>query len=168
MTPRPDLFNLSKPEPDQTMTPPRETPREALEHCVCNEQVTCMKHEREQILERMAAGVPREGDRQALHLLDCYRADFEKSEALNKREVDGLAAYRSRLVEQGRALGLQQAWQPIETAPKDGTPVLVYDDGAICLAAFDAISGFWIDVTAMEPAPTLWQPLPAPPVGAKR
>ncbi|WP_367079153.1 DUF551 domain-containing protein [Luteitalea sp.] len=67
-------------------------------------------------------------------------------------------------------------WQPIETAPKDGTPVLVYfpeigvwevrwstdvfDDGFWCVSDNkfeDRPLRGWIE------NPTHWMPLPAPP-----
>ena len=58
------------------------------------------------------------------------------------------------------------AWQDIETAPKDGEIVLIYDEGYIGKASFDSTG--WIDHEAdghlIEPPPTHWMPLPAPPV----
>ena len=56
-------------------------------------------------------------------------------------------------------------WQPIATAPKDGTEALVYDAGAIVIALWsteDGQSGWW-DNGIMNPSPTHWMPLPAPP-----
>ena len=56
-------------------------------------------------------------------------------------------------------------WQPIETAPKDGTPILVFDEGAICIATF--ADDYWWDNGAMTIPPTHWMPLPDPPVAAR-
>jgi hypothetical protein len=59
-------------------------------------------------------------------------------------------------------------WQPIETAPKDGTLILgvKFDtDGQPWLAAFEwIIAGIW-DAYQWEVdwEPTHWMPLPAPP-----
>ncbi len=60
-------------------------------------------------------------------------------------------------------------WQPIETAPKDGTAMLVHDEGAVFIAVFDEDEGAWMDIAGapgyqrVEPAPTHWMPLPDPP-----
>lgn len=69
------------------------------------------------------------------------------------------------------------AWQPIETAPKDGTPILVYSreasDPQIVLASWREYQGSpddggwydWWDNNAPEIDATVthWQPLPEPP-----
>ena len=57
-------------------------------------------------------------------------------------------------------------WQPIETAPRDGTDILVgYTTGEICILHFDAATFAWWDhLGAYEfPDPTHWMPLPPPP-----
>lgn len=68
--------------------------------------------------------------------------------------------------------GAVPQWQPIETAPKDGTPVLAWDEGAVCIVTWvsgDSIDpDGWYDVRRLDPAPTHWQPLPAPPLGVPR
>jgi hypothetical protein len=81
-------------------------------------------------------------------------------------------------------------WQPIETAPKDGTPILLWADDARIEAysdhpkwgrvAFDykptppcPFVGFWsrknywqlAHYTAFDYVPTHWMPLPEPPNG---
>lgn len=60
-------------------------------------------------------------------------------------------------------------WQPIETAPKDGTPVLLFDCGAYWLVEWNKRTGRWegLDssfVASPEPG-AHWMPLPAAPEG---
>jgi hypothetical protein len=71
---------------------------------------------------------------------------------------------------------IEQDWQPIATAPRDGTKVLVYArvlhpekwriylDPIICAASYHPDAG-WC-VCEVRDA-THWRPLPAPPVAAK-
>jgi hypothetical protein len=57
-------------------------------------------------------------------------------------------------------------WKPIETAPKDGSDVLIWcDTGKICIAHFDyATFAWWNDLSTREcPDPTHWMSLPDPP-----
>jgi hypothetical protein len=58
-------------------------------------------------------------------------------------------------------------WQPIETAPKDGTHVIIFDpsDSRPREAVFDTCYGQWVDPIEAydEYSPTHWMPLPAPP-----
>lgn len=64
------------------------------------------------------------------------------------------------------------AWQPIETAPKDGTRILIFvpddDDGDCFKVAYYGghpkqrgwlARGFW----GADDVPSHWQPLPLPP-----
>lgn len=71
-------------------------------------------------------------------------------------------------------------WQPIGTAPKDGTPVLIWDSGRLHEARWepmrwnredDDMTGAWairwaeIDSYGVTPdEPTHWMPLPDPPL----
>ena len=57
-------------------------------------------------------------------------------------------------------------WKPIETAPKDGTHILVYapDIDRVLIAAFQANLGKGTWVGWRETLlPTHWMPLPTPP-----
>ena len=63
-------------------------------------------------------------------------------------------------------------WRPINTAPEDGSEVLIFVDGHVVVAAH--IDGRWRPVIAGQPVdgapadrlnglPTHWRPLPPPP-----
>lgn len=57
-------------------------------------------------------------------------------------------------------------WMPIETAPRDGTPVLVWDGTAMSVAYYSLIVKQWIDQNPTgwpEYGLKLWHPLPDPP-----
>ena len=56
-------------------------------------------------------------------------------------------------------------WLPIETAPKDGTDVLVYSLGRVVSAYFSKSQDEWLEVIHNYSfyAPTHWMPLPEPP-----
>ncbi len=57
-------------------------------------------------------------------------------------------------------------WKPIETAPQDGTRILVYapDIDLVLIATFQVISGKGTWVGWRETlVPTHWMPLPNPP-----
>lgn len=65
------------------------------------------------------------------------------------------------------------AWQPIETAPRDGTKILVYIQSAsldwrIVARAFDEHDGWYSDPGKHHVRPTHWMPLPDPPSAALR
>lgn len=62
----------------------------------------------------------------------------------------------------------QSPWMDIETAPKDGTRVLLYQDGRGAFEGwfhndYQYAEHFWKDDQDSEPEPSHWQPLPAPP-----
>jgi hypothetical protein len=65
----------------------------------------------------------------------------------------------------------QAAWQPIETAPRSGTRVLLFQRprGAFegwWKSDFAGSEAYWTDDQDSEPAPTHWQPLLPPPASA--
>ena len=60
-------------------------------------------------------------------------------------------------------------WQPLETAPKDGTEILVYTKcGSFYVVSYDDVfSAPWRvrnDEGISEAAPTHWMPLPDAPI----
>lgn len=78
-------------------------------------------------------------------------------------------------------LALRDRWQPIETAPKDGTRILLVDErGGVFIGhwsdeatfgRFETKPGWQIfdcedDFYSWRRVPTHWRPLPAPPVAA--
>jgi len=64
---------------------------------------------------------------------------------------------------------LVQEWQDISTAPKDGTPLLAWENEARgpfkCWwnADWSKAEAYWTDDADSEPQPTHWRPLPDPP-----
>jgi hypothetical protein len=61
-------------------------------------------------------------------------------------------------------------WRPIETAPRDGTSLLLYDCGASIgrFEAYSAYEGAWVvnlvsNTSRVRIRPTHWQPLPQEP-----
>lgn len=61
-----------------------------------------------------------------------------------------------------------QKWKPIETAPKDGTKILVYAQGHITTASWRVRDHFstrmyWRDIFGGIVEPSYWMPLPEPP-----
>lgn len=89
---------------------------------------------------------------------DGYSSRLDMVAAWNRRAAPPLA----RVAEVG--------WRSIESAPKDGTRVLVVDGGAVGEAWFDSDYGWYWEHThwtdAVGPGsimPTHWMPLPSPP-----
>lgn len=91
---------------------------------------------------------------------------------------DGMvaAARRIRAGQINRPTGSRQAlraiisafepqWQPIETAPRDGTRLLLFGDGDTVVAYFNVGYGTWDDGDHHDDIQGLthWQPLPAAP-----
>lgn len=54
-------------------------------------------------------------------------------------------------------------WQPIETAPKDGSNVFLYCTDRIDHFAIGYYDEAWFAVGHFRPEPTHWMPLPKPP-----
>jgi hypothetical protein len=86
-------------------------------------------------------------------------------DGMNDDEIDVELLPRLRAAAQPR---VEQEWQPIETAPKDGTQILAYWDSGMmtCTDITLWYEGKWSDpeCTEVEYAdPTHWMPLPTPP-----
>ncbi len=69
-----------------------------------------------------------------------------------------------KIIDSGRNSG----WSTIDTAPKDGTEILVVDGNKIRIATFDASygdDGMWLKVPGLYsfPEPKFWMALPEPP-----
>lgn len=61
-----------------------------------------------------------------------------------------------------RALLAERTWQPIQTAPKDGTEILLYAGGS-GIGQWDDMLGWWSEGNFMN-NPTHWMPLPTDPM----
>lgn len=92
--------------------------------------------------------------------------EFEKLQATIDKMADAVSESnrRAEAAEQERdALRRQVAWQPMETAPKDGTSVLLLHPvsflGSITVGWFTA--GKWRDEATLNLEPTHWMPLPS-------
>ncbi len=57
---------------------------------------------------------------------------------------------------------MQDEWQSIETAPKDGTRILAHENGVVDRAYWDCERNGWYTHGTLW-YPTDWMPLPKPP-----
>jgi len=82
--------------------------------------------------------------------------------------ADERDALRAALADADRLaeMGTQTTWQPIATAPKDGTKILVHRIGwhAPEIAQWSSYSHAWV-LFEGSVEPTHWMPLPNPPAG---
>jgi hypothetical protein len=97
----------------------------------------------------------------ASHVHDCRRCRPRMRSLLD--EIDRLQGLAGEL---SRAAVRAVAWQPIETAPRDGTEVLAWqptpEGGRVTVAGYDGPDGPWWDETGLRIAPTHWLPYPEP------
>jgi hypothetical protein len=55
-------------------------------------------------------------------------------------------------------------WQTMDTAPKDGTPIIVWDDGIVPWVRWNEDVGDWMsDFIRWIVRPTHWMPFPKAP-----
>jgi hypothetical protein len=83
-------------------------------------------------------------------------------------ELDAAAFFKTHGPTILRALEQREGWQPIESAPRDGMPILVcrYEGGVvwwICASKYHKPVGFYGLHGDAIGTPTHWQPLPAAP-----
>jgi len=66
----------------------------------------------------------------------------------------------------------RMTWQPIETAPKDGSHILLYRRGSQFVGYYGAANSNWYINTpgllTMWPLPTHWMQLPPHPLDSER
>lgn len=98
-----------------------------------------------------------------------------RQKALREMAVEALPALLDRI----EALEAGLRWQPIESAPRDGSYMLIATeshDGGMTVARFDpewGDDGWWMlddgknfEIPLRGPEPTHWMPRPAPPARA--
>jgi hypothetical protein len=76
-----------------------------------------------------------------------------------------LRAFRALAALSGAAVsGVTEGWRTIESAPRDGTPILIYHERANAQAvAVPVIGGWYVPRRGPVQNPTHWRPLPTPP-----
>jgi hypothetical protein len=107
-------------------------------------------------------------------MLRRHAAEWDKRDMPVQAECARQAARHMEEL-QAKVDAITSPWQPIKTAPKDGTAILVllpslYDDGLPALLwADDGVQiGWWdgedwVNLKSELLDPTHWQPLPPPP-----
>jgi Lar family restriction alleviation protein len=88
---------------------------------------------------------------------------FAEGPVVRDEEIGSAAA----IAQAAAAWNQRSTWQPIETAPRDGTKFLAWDGEELIAWRYE---GRWIYGQEMESpylthwSPTHWQPLPIPPI----
>ncbi len=108
-----------------------------------------------------------QADREAAADLQDYLHQGETPVSVAKMRDGGYDHVRFVQAFAAHRIAHTQAWQPIDTAPKDGTEVLVYiRRKVIRLGWYFAPSSRtfgWRDENSRKISPTHWMPLPSPP-----
>ncbi|MCW3675432.1 DUF551 domain-containing protein [Burkholderia cenocepacia] len=101
-------------------------------------------------------------------------ADRDKRFPLTVNEMRQLAYLANQQIQAARRTTPdREAWQPIETAPKDGKRVLVFEPGSrggVWVAHFLRYPGKpdqWVNPGCHKINPTHWMPLPTAPTSDK-
>ena len=89
------------------------------------------------------------------------------------KTLEGMVATRNDLVslavKELRIMLSQDNWQPIETAPKDGTDVILWDpalDVGVTIGSwsdYKKSGDWWMEGEQVTGFPSHWMPLPEPP-----
>lgn len=136
------------------------------------------------LLERIKTLVSAIDEEMVVSHLGVFNEGDDPAAAIKKLMLwsQGLGEYfaKERIAELEQQLALAQSsleaarkdagWRPIETAPKDGTTLLVVPDSGYTQAFWQ--DGFWWwhntddDSLAVGPEPKGWKPLPPPPTDA--
>ena len=88
---------------------------------------------------------------------------------MSSRKVTLMRARRSSPVARRFGDFLHESWMPIDSAPKDGTTVLVWSGGDMHLAFYVADQNVWMQkdyellLVGCKGPPSHWMPLPASP-----
>jgi hypothetical protein len=102
----------------------------------------------------------------------------EECYATIKAHEEPLEVRRARAVDPALVAALREKWQPIESAPKDGTPLLLFspldyftfgnvENGLIWVSGgWRCGSSGWRGDGGIDHEPTHWMPLPPPPPDA--
>lgn len=89
--------------------------------------------------------------------------ELEINAALGRVQTQTIGKIIQRAIDKAMADG----WQPIETAPKDGTHIWLGDSGGVVTGYWSPVYGGWRCDWDMGRGdgkkPTHWRPLPAPP-----
>lgn len=118
----------------------------------------------------MLAQAEEKGRQEGADLLNAQRRT-------NSANLDGFAVERAALLARiGELQATLQNWQPMETAPKDGSRVLAVCEGKVCFFHWQDIKGFdapigwrndFITVYRDGEGPTHWMPIPPAPSGTE-
>lgn len=100
-------------------------------------------------------------------------SDWRRCSASSGERLNQFANIRMATPDECAAAGVEymappMRWLPIESAPMDGTLILLYtDSGAITVGQFDSLLKYWrydYDNADGHDKPTHWMSLPQPPV----
>lgn len=120
----------------------------------------------EELIERLLGGCSCNIDTSPCMAEDDCRLDMEAARRICALTEQLAAAKRDAKEAEAYAGGLEQRtkWQPIETAPRDGTPVLLWGPwGEVGMWCYSHPIGWNDGYEALMHPPTHWMPLPEAP-----